>query len=80
MALILWKTFFVWYLSDLDQETYKKVLDENIYTCMELSKQSYEDILEMPVARFTTYLKWKSKLEEEKMKSLASMSNFGKRK
>jgi len=35
---------------------------------MELSKQSYNDVILMPVKRFTDYLKWKSSLEEEKQK------------
>ena len=35
---------------------------------MELSKSSYPDVMLMPVKRFQDYLKWKSKLEEEKQK------------
>jgi len=35
---------------------------------MEMSKQSYVDIVAMPVQRFYSYLKWKSDLEEEKKK------------
>jgi len=35
---------------------------------MEMSKQSYVDIMLMPVKRFKDYLTWKSKLEEEKQK------------
>jgi len=38
---------------------------------MEMSKQSYNDIIEMPVQRFYAYLKWKSDLEEEKKKMVA---------
>lgn len=38
---------------------------------MEMSKQSYEAIIEMPVQRFYNYLKWKSDLEEEKKRMLA---------
>jgi len=35
---------------------------------MEMSKQSYGEIVMMPVQRFYSYLKWKSDLEEEKKK------------
>lgn len=45
---------------------YRKNLAENIYSCMEMSKQSYTDTVLMPVKRFQDYLKWKSELEEER--------------
>jgi len=35
---------------------------------MEMSKQSYVDVILMPVKRFQDYLKWKSQLEEQKQK------------
>jgi len=38
---------------------------------MEMSKQPYNAIIEMPVQRFYAYLKWKSDLEEEKKKMVA---------
>lgn len=37
---------------------------------MEMSKQSYNDIMFMPVKRFQNYLKWKNDLEDEKQKLL----------
>ena len=37
---------------------------------MEMSKQSYNETVEMPVNRFYNYLKWKSDLEEEKRKMI----------
>jgi len=37
---------------------------------MEMSTQSYSDTIEMPVKRFQNYLKWKTKLEDDKRKSL----------
>ena len=37
---------------------------------MEMSKQPYPETLNMPVNRFTNYLKWKMKLEEDKAKAL----------
>ena len=52
-------------------DEYISQLEKNIYTCMEMSKQSYEDVVSMPVQRFYNYLKWKSDLEEEKKKMLA---------
>jgi hypothetical protein len=38
---------------------------------MEMSKQSYIDVISMPIQRFYSYLKWKSDLEEEKKKMVA---------
>jgi len=35
---------------------------------MEMSRQSYNDVVSMPVKRFYNYLKWKTDLEEEKQK------------
>ena len=49
---------------------YRETLESNIFSAMELAKQSYPDTLKMPVNRFQTYLKWKIKLEEDKSKSL----------
>ena len=47
---------------------FKDNLAENIFSCMEMSGQSYMDATLMPVKRFQDYLKWKSQLEEEKQK------------
>jgi len=45
-------------------------MDENIFSCMELTKQPYESIMLMPINRFQNFLKWKSNLEEEKQKAM----------
>jgi len=50
--------------------SFKKELAENIYSCMEMSRQSYIDVILMPVKRFQDYLKWKTQLEEGKQKRL----------
>lgn len=52
-------------------DEYIDQLEKNIYSCMEMSKQSYDEIMKMPVQRFYGYLKWKSDLEEEKKKMIA---------
>ena len=51
-------------------EKYKSGLTENIFICMELSSQSYEEVMSMPVTRFYEYLKWKTKLLEDKRKAI----------
>lgn len=51
-------------------EQYRKALAVDIYTCMELSGQSYIDVVNMPMQHFYEYLKWKAKLEEEKQKRI----------
>lgn len=38
---------------------------------MELSGQSYIEVMQMPVQRFYNYLKWKVDLEEEKKKTIS---------
>ena len=37
---------------------------------MEMSSQSYEEVINMPVSRFYEYLKWKAKLLEDKRKAM----------
>lgn len=50
-------------------DSYCRNLEENIYLLMEVGKQSYLDIINMPVARFNNYFKWKTKFDEEVAKS-----------
>lgn len=65
---IWWKAFFA-HCSRVDGVVeFKDNLAENIFSCMEMSGQSYTDTILMPVQRFYKYLKWKTKLEEEKQK------------
>ena len=45
-------------------------MNENIFSCMELGKQQYSSIMMMPINRLHEYLKWKSKLEEEKQNAI----------
>ena len=49
-------------------DEYRKTLAENIFSCMEMSKQSYVETVMMPIKKFSDYLKWKSDLENEKNK------------
>ena len=49
---------------------YKNVMNENIFSCMEMTKQSYIDIMSMPIKRFNDFIKWKAKLEEDKQKAM----------
>ncbi len=51
-------------------ENYRKSLAADIYTCMELSAQSYIDVVNMPVKKFYDYMKWKTDLEEEKQRRI----------
>lgn len=68
MTLILWKAFFVHCSQHEEINSFKETLSENIFSCMEMSKQSYIETIMMPVQRFQDYLKWKTQLEEEKQK------------
>jgi hypothetical protein len=72
------RAFFVTYFQPNFYDEYEKVLKENIFACMEFSKQSYNEILMMPVKRFHDYLKWKIDLEEKKQKQIEESTNYGK--
>jgi len=69
-------TFFDHYTSDNDEDvsTYRKILKENVFACMEWSHQSYEQVMMMPAQKLSDYLKWKTNLEEEKRKMLENQS------
>jgi len=46
-------------------------MDENLFSCMELTKQQYyPSLMLMPINRFHSFLKWKAKLEEDKQKAM----------
>ena len=72
MSLILtWsKTFFAHYTQSSEIDSYRESVTENVFACMELSKQSYQNVMLMPVKKLFDYLKWKTKLEEDKQKRI----------
>jgi len=45
---------------------------------MEFSRQSYLEVIAMPVKRFYDYLKWKVDLEDKKRTEMEEATNFGK--
>jgi len=47
-------------------DKYRKRLEDDIYTTMEFSRQSYPDVINMPVQRMYNYLRWKSLHEQKK--------------
>ena len=51
-------------------EQYRKALAADIFTCMELSNQSFPDVVSMPIKKFYDYMKWKTELEEEKQRRI----------
>lgn len=75
LTLTWWKTFFVHCTQHDGINDYRNDLSENVFACMELSGQSYTDIMKMPVKRLQDYLKWKSQLEEEKQKRIKEENN-----
>ena len=63
------KTFFEWYTVHEDKiEQYRKALQLNIFSAIEMLKQQYDTVMLMPVKRFYDMLKWKAELEEERSK------------
>jgi len=65
--LILLVSFFVAPLLSVNNE-FKKGLEENINSFMELMHSSWCDVMNMPYDSFISSLKWKAQLEEEKRK------------
>lgn len=56
------------------RDEYVKSQNEMVFSCMEASKQSYVGVMQMPVAKLTAYLKWKTRLEEQKAKMLEDVN------
>jgi len=56
---------------------FKNELAQDVYFCMEWSKQSYNDVMDMPVKRFRDYLKWKRDYEQEKQNLIDSKFKEG---
>lgn len=50
---------------------YLKDTREAIFYCMELSKMSYIDVIQMPVYELSQYNEWKSKLEKDRQEQEA---------
>lgn len=61
-------------------EKYRKNLAEDIFSCMELSNQSYIDVVQMPVKKMYDYLKWKTDLEESRQKQIRDKTKTPKGK
>lgn len=57
--------FFAQCTNDKFIDNFISSFEENLFLCMELTKQSYESIMMMPVDRFYKLLKWKIKFDEE---------------
>ena len=69
LQLIQSKTFFEWYTVHEDKiDDYRKSLELNIFSAIEMLKLQYDTVMHMPVKRFYNMLKWKSELEEERSK------------
>ena len=68
LILTWWKTFFVWCTQHDRIDEYRRILSENMFACMEMCRQQYVSIIDMPVKRFYDLLKWKTQLEEDRKK------------
>lgn len=76
---MIWSiTFFVWYThstSEDDIESYKNNWNEEVFSAVEMLKQPYDTIMNMPVNKLKGMLRWKNKLEEDKEKILKELKN-----
>lgn len=71
MWILIWSpSFFAWSTQHNSIDEYKQILNDSIFACMEMLHQGYIDIMYMPVKRFNDVLKWKSDLEDQKMKMI----------
>ena len=75
--MILHPNSFVHCTNEKSIESYLKDTRDNIFLAMELSKMSYDDIIDMPVDELTQYINWKIKFDKDKndaqLKSLEKM-------
>ncbi|GAG80516.1 unnamed protein product [marine sediment metagenome] len=76
---MIWSiTFFVWYThstSDDEVDKFKRNWDEEVFSIMEMMKQPYDAVMNMPVQKLKNLFKWKTKLEDDKEKILKELKN-----
>ena len=66
---MIWsKAFFEWYTHPDKVSQFRKAITEEIFSCIELNKIGYFDVIVMPVKRLRDLLKWKIDLESEREK------------
>jgi len=49
-------------------------MDQNVFTCMDLTGQKYIDIMYMPIKTFLDFIKWKIEVEESKQKKIDELT------
>ena len=76
---MIWSiTFFVWYTSsnsDDEIDKFRNIWNEEVFSAIEMLKQPYDTVINMPVLKLKNMLKWKSKLEEDKEKLIKEIKN-----
>jgi hypothetical protein len=76
---LIWSiTFFAWYThstSDDDIEKFKKNWNEEVFSAIELLKQPYNSVMNMPVQKLKSILQWKNKLDEDQRSLIEEMKN-----
>jgi len=71
MWISIWfPSFFAWYTQHNLIDEYKKTLNDSIFACIEMLHQGYLDVMIMPVKKFYDLLKWKSDIEDQRMKMI----------
>lgn len=69
MWISIWfPSSFAWCTQPDVIDSYKKLMNESVFACIEMLHQGYHDILIMPVKRFNDLLKWKADIEDQRMK------------
>jgi hypothetical protein len=76
---LIWSiTFFGWYTrstSDDEIDNFKKLWNEEVFSAIEMLKQPYDSVVNMPVLKLKSLLTWKNKLEEDKEKMIKELKN-----
>jgi hypothetical protein len=71
-------TFFEWYThsnSGEEIDNFRKRWEDDVYTAVEMLKQPYDTITNMPVQKLKNLIRWKNKLEGDKEKLLKELKD-----
>ena len=71
-------TFFAWYThssSDEEIDKFRQNWNEEVFSAVELLKQQYDVVVNMPVQKLKSLLQWKNRLEKEKERVIKELKD-----
>lgn len=76
---LIWSiTFFEWYThsnSDEEIDKFRLNWNEEVFSAVELLKQQYDVVVNMPVQKLKSLLQWKNRLEKEKERVIKELKD-----